>query len=98
MSNVAVLRCVDGLDEAAVEAVRQWRYEPTIINGRPVSVVLTDTVRFQLNNCRQLPAVATGRGTAKGAGTRPEQEPGPSRGGLPLGERRTRRQRRTVPG
>ena len=50
VSNVAVLRSVDGLDAAAVEAVRQWRYEPTIINGRPVSVVLTDTVRFQLNN------------------------------------------------
>ena len=47
VSNVAVLRSVDGLDEAAVEAARQWRYEPTIINGRPVSVVLTDTVRFQ---------------------------------------------------
>ena len=50
VSNVAVLRSVDGLDEAAVEAVRQWRYEPTIINGRPVSVVVTDTVRFQHQN------------------------------------------------
>ena len=50
VSNVAVLRSVDGLDAAAVEAVRQWRYEPTIINGRPVSVVLTDTVRFQHQN------------------------------------------------
>ena len=50
VSNVAVLRSVDGLDAAAVEAVRQWRYEPTIINGRPVSVVLTDSVRFQHQN------------------------------------------------
>ena len=49
VSNVSVLRAdAEGFGEAAVEAVRQWRYEPTIINGRPVSVVLTDTVRFQL--------------------------------------------------
>ena len=49
VSSVSVLRAdAEGFGEAAVEAVRQWRYEPTIINGRPVSVVLTDTVRFQL--------------------------------------------------
>ena len=46
--NVSVLRSdAEGFGEAAVEAVRQWRYEPTIIDGRPVSVILTDTVRFQ---------------------------------------------------
>lgn len=48
VADVTVLRSADGLDEAAVEAVRQWRYEPTLVNGRPVSVVLTETVRFQL--------------------------------------------------
>ena len=50
VSNVSVLRSAEGLDEAAVEAVRRWRYEPTIVNGRPVSVVLTETVRFQIAN------------------------------------------------
>ena len=50
VSNVEVLRPMDGLDEAAVEAVRRWRYEPTIVNGRPVSVILTETVRFELDN------------------------------------------------
>ena len=48
VSNVSVLRSVEGLDEAAVEAVRQWRYEPTIVNGSAVSVVFTETVRFQI--------------------------------------------------
>ena len=48
VSNVSVLRSdAEGFGEAAVEAVRQWRYDPTIIDGRPVSVILTDTVRFQ---------------------------------------------------
>lgn len=50
VSNVSVLRSAEGLGEAAVEAVRRWRYEPTVVNGRPVSVVLTETVRFQLEN------------------------------------------------
>ena len=48
VSNVSVLRAAgEGFDEAAVEAVRQWRYEPTMVNGRPVSVILTETVRFE---------------------------------------------------
>lgn len=43
-----VLRSVPLLDEAAVEAVRQWEFSPTRLNGRPVSVMLTVTVRFRL--------------------------------------------------
>ncbi|MGC8916783.1 MAG: energy transducer TonB [Thermoanaerobaculum sp.] len=38
-----------GLTEAALEAVRQWRYEPSTLNGRPVEVLLSVTVRFQLH-------------------------------------------------
>lgn len=37
-----------GLDVAALEAVRQWKYTPTFYNGRPVEVILTVTVVFQL--------------------------------------------------
>jgi len=37
-----------GLGDAAVDAVRQWKYTPTFYNGRPVEVVLTITVFFQL--------------------------------------------------
>ncbi len=43
-----VLRSVPLLDEAALAAVRQWRYSPTLLNGRPVPVVMTVTVNFQL--------------------------------------------------
>ena len=49
VSSVSVLRSAEGLVEAAVEAVRQWRYEPTIVNGSPVSVIFTETVRFQID-------------------------------------------------
>lgn len=37
-----------GLTEAAVEAVKQWEYEPSTLNGRPVEVLVTVTVRFNL--------------------------------------------------
>ena len=32
--------------EAAVDAAKQWEYEPTLLNGAPVSVVMTVTVTF----------------------------------------------------
>lgn len=34
---------------AAMEAVRQWRYQPTLLNGVPVEVVTTITVVFRLD-------------------------------------------------
>jgi protein TonB len=43
-----VLRSIPMLDQAAIDAVRQWVYEPMIINGRPRGVIFTVTVRFQL--------------------------------------------------
>jgi len=38
------------LAKAAVEAVRQWRFDPTLLNGEPVDVPMTVTVRFSLTN------------------------------------------------
>jgi protein TonB len=37
------------LNQAALDAVRQWRYTPTMLNGEPVQVVMTVTVDFRLN-------------------------------------------------
>jgi len=38
-----------GLSEAAMEAVRKWKYRPATLNGRNVAVYLTVTVTFTLN-------------------------------------------------
>jgi TonB family protein len=38
-----------GLAQAALDAVRQWRYQPTLLNGQPVEVVTTITVNFELD-------------------------------------------------
>ena len=35
------------LKAAAIEAVMQWRYKPTLLNGRPVEVVATISVAFE---------------------------------------------------
>ena len=43
-----VLRSRGVLDESAVKAVEQWRYEPLLLNGRPSPFVLTVTVSFSL--------------------------------------------------
>jgi periplasmic protein TonB len=43
-----VLRSVTQLDKAALDAVIQWRYTPTLLNGEPVEVVMTVTVTFSL--------------------------------------------------
>jgi protein TonB len=43
------LRVISGhtlLQEAAIEAVKQWRYKPTMLNGQPVEVITTITVNF----------------------------------------------------
>jgi len=48
VTNATVLRPAPLLEEAALNAVRQWRYTPTRLNGEPVAVVMTVTVSFRL--------------------------------------------------
>lgn len=43
-----LLRSIPLLDAAALEAVRQWEFTPTLLNGSPVAVVMTITVNFTL--------------------------------------------------
>jgi protein TonB len=47
--DVKVLRSIPMLDNAAIDAVRQWRYTPPLLNGVPVDVIMTVTVNFTLN-------------------------------------------------
>jgi protein TonB len=48
VTDATVLRSVPGLDQAALDAVRQWRYRPTLLNGIAVSIRMTVTVTFAL--------------------------------------------------
>jgi periplasmic protein TonB len=50
VQSVQVLRSIPLLDEAAIDAVRQWRFTPALLNAEPVPVVMTVTVNFTLQN------------------------------------------------
>ena len=49
VEDVRILRSIPLLDAAALEAVRQWEYSPTLLNGVPVPVLITVTVNFTLH-------------------------------------------------
>ena len=46
--DVKVLSGDRTLADAAVQAVRQWRYEPMLVDDKPVSVITNVTVEFRL--------------------------------------------------
>jgi protein TonB len=48
---IGAIRILSGhplLNGAAADAVRNWSYTPTLLNGVPVSVLMTVTVDFKL--------------------------------------------------
>jgi protein TonB len=48
IENLRILTGHPMLAPAAIEAVRQWRYRPYILNGEPVEVETQITVNFAL--------------------------------------------------
>jgi protein TonB len=46
--NIKVLRSIPLLDQAAIDAVRQWEFTRPMLNRQPVAVVMTVTVTFTL--------------------------------------------------
>jgi TonB family protein len=48
VNDAKVLRSIPELDEAALDAVRQWEFTPTEVNGVLVPVIMTVTVNFTL--------------------------------------------------
>jgi periplasmic protein TonB len=49
IQNLTMLSGHPLLVTAATDAVRQWRYKPTLLNGEPVEVATTIDVNFTLN-------------------------------------------------
>ena len=48
VKDAKVLRSIPLLDQAALDAVKQWKFTPTLLNGVPVPVIMTVTVNFTL--------------------------------------------------
>jgi protein TonB len=50
--NITELELVSGhpmLAPAAIEAVKQWRYRPFLLNGEPIEVETQVTVQFRIS-------------------------------------------------
>ena len=48
VTRVTILRGIPLLDQAAIDAVRQWVYAPTLVDGAAVPVIMTVTINFKL--------------------------------------------------
>jgi protein TonB len=48
VQSVRILRGAPIFEDAAIEAVKQWRYQPLLLNGVPTEFILTVTVSFNL--------------------------------------------------
>ena len=46
VADARVVKSMPLLDQAALDAVRQWEYQPSLLNGVPTAVVTTVTVKF----------------------------------------------------
>jgi TonB family protein len=83
VESTSVIRSVPGLDEAAIAAARQWEYEPTKVDGKPVRVRLTVPITFAL----ALPNLTRQSGVPElRQGATPSWPAGASGGGLVTAE------------
>jgi TonB family protein len=48
VQDARILRSIPLLDQAAIDAVEQWQFTPTLVNGQTVPVIMTVTVNFSL--------------------------------------------------
>ena len=55
VTNTRILRSIPLLDLAALDAVRQWQFQPTLVQGVPVPVIMTVTVQFTLTDDEAVP-------------------------------------------
>jgi TonB family protein len=46
VKDATVVRSIPLLDDAALAAARQWKFQPTLLNGAPVEMIMTTTVNF----------------------------------------------------
>jgi TonB family protein len=49
VADARIRRSIPLLDQAAIDAVRQWEFTPTLLNGNPVPIIMTVTVNFTLS-------------------------------------------------
>jgi len=53
VDKVKVISGPTQLVDAAVEAIKQWKYEPTFLNGQAVPVILAARINFSLSDSQK---------------------------------------------
>jgi protein TonB len=48
VTNASILRGHPLLNQAALDAVKQWVFKPTTLNGIPTPIIMTVTVNFTM--------------------------------------------------
>jgi TonB family protein len=69
VASARTIRSIPLLDQAAIEAVLQWEFTPTLLNGVPIAVIMSVTVNFSLGgppDAPPAPPVATAAAVAPG--------------------------------
>jgi len=49
VKDIKVIKSIPLLDQAAIDAVKQWKYEPCFVDGKPREIIFTAVVTFSLN-------------------------------------------------
>jgi protein TonB len=70
VSSARVVRSIPSLDAAAIAAVKQWEFTPTLVDGRAVPVIMTVTVNFAPPDAATTPPSAS-RAAAPDAAIQP---------------------------
>ena len=85
VADVKVLRGIPMLDDAAMQAVKQWTYTPTMLNGTPVPVIMTVTVNFRLDGSGPVEAKVSkpAKDQVNTAGVQQRSEPEPPAAAAP---------------
>jgi len=88
VANAEVVGSIPALDQAALDAVTQWKFTPTTLKGTPVPVIMIVTVNFSLDGVKPAPGAFTPPvgapgvrmppGATTGSTTRPTAPMGPA--------------------
>jgi protein TonB len=68
VESARVVRSIPLLDQAALDAVRQWRFEPVVFKGTPTSIYTTLAVNFNLPPRTRRQRTSPRNGSAQDAG------------------------------
>lgn len=52
-TDVEVAEATEKLNASAVDAAKQWKFNPAVLNGKPVKVWVTVPFKFKLDNSKQ---------------------------------------------